>query len=93
MNQVEMAEYLEFETQVYRRIEGGGRAMTFDEAIYVSRKLKVPLDELIEDSAAIFIQEPENTISEALVELVRRVPQHTAAPVLGILQAIVDEKK
>ena len=91
LSQVEMAEHLEFDVQVYRRIETKARALTLDEAIYIAHKLEISVSDLLEDGSLLNLREPKNTIDEALVDLVRQVPQPLAAPVLGILQALVDK--
>ncbi|MCR9243276.1 MAG: helix-turn-helix domain-containing protein [Rhodobiaceae bacterium] len=91
LSQVEMAEHLEFDVQVYRRIETKARALTLDEAIYIAHKLQISVADLLEDGKLLNLREPKNTIDEALVDLVRQIPQPLAAPVLGILQALVDK--
>lgn len=85
-SQTEMANAVGMEYQAYNRSEKGLRPLLFDEAIKISRKLGVPLSELLEDPTVMPAN--ENALASTLEKMAREVPDYLAGPLFVLLSEI-----
>lgn len=85
-SQTEMANAVGMEYQAYNRSENGQRPLLFDEAINISRKLGVPLAELLEDPSVMPTY--ENALASTLESMAKEVPDYLAGPLFVILSEI-----
>jgi len=87
------ANFLGWEGQLCARLESGGRALSFHEAIYIANTMGIGLEELLEDPNVIQNVPAKNSISDELQKLVRMLPSHYAAPFYAILSGLVQRDK